>query len=269
MAKRLYASLSVWLLVWSVALPQSVENFRVVRVVGTVESSNLKRALRAEDIIPAGDQLRFRTRTDYIIVFHAQEGRKRIMGVPDNQPRELNILLQSFVKPDEKSTGTRGSDHAYIAKLQADLQDTVLILGNGTVELDPAHLSMKPTGSIKAQYRTKDKKSVIVTVTSGQSLHLDKKSLFPAMQLPTSRILLLYFSMESSSPLEAEEFLGNFTPIYVDDATLIPEIRSIIGSLKGKAADDIEKEIKEYLTQEYAKPISLQLTAWLKSNHLL
>lgn len=261
--------LSIWLLASSLAFSQTAERFRVVRVVGTVESTSLKRALRPEDLIPAGDQLKFRKPADYIIVFNAKEGRKRIMGVPDNQPRELNILLQSFVKPDEKNTGTRGRNTAYIAKLQADLQDTVVILGNGTIELDPAQLPLKGISVVKAQYKNRDGEKIVVKVTTGQTLHLDKKTLFPAAQLPASRILLLYFTMESSNSLEADEFLGNFSPVYVDDATLVPEIRSIIESMKGKRAEDVDRQIREYLIQEYGRPISIQLDAWLKSNHLI
>ena len=117
-------------------------NFRVVRVVGSVESSKLNRVIKTEDLIPEGDHLKFNSKNDYVILFHPKLGRKRIQGIPDSQPREFNILLQSFVKPDEKSTGTRGSDQAYIERLKVSLQDTVLILGDGTIELDPTFLSL-------------------------------------------------------------------------------------------------------------------------------
>ena len=250
-------------------LAQGVDNFRVVRVVGSVESSKLKRLIKTEDVIPEGDKLKFQSQRDYLIVFHPKQGRKRIQGVPDSQPREFNLLLQSFVKPDERSTGTRGSEQAYIDRLKSSFQDTVLILGNGTLELESKSILLKPPASVKAEYKMKDKKSVVLTVSSGQVLHLDKKTLFPDGQIHASKILLMYFTQDSNNPLDAEEFLGAFSPKYIGDEILLPEIRSIVESLKGRTSKEIEKETFDYLSHEYGKPQPMQLNAWLKTNRLL
>ena len=40
-------------------------------------------------LIPEGDQLKFQTKQDYLIVFHPKRGRKRIQGIPDSQPGSL------------------------------------------------------------------------------------------------------------------------------------------------------------------------------------
>lgn len=269
MKKYLIAYAIILILAISPGQSQTSGSFRVVRVVGTVESTKLNHALTTQDVIPDGDQLKFRAPSDYIIVFHPKQGRKRIMGVPDNQPREISQLLQSFVKPDEKSTGTRGSNPAYIDELKTSLQDSVLILGNGVVDVDPTQLSLRSPGSIRAQYKTKENKTVVITVSSGQTIRLDKKTLFPNSAVPSSRILVMYFLTESINPLESEEFLGNFSPVYVDDSILIPEVKSIATALQGSSAADIEREVYIYLSQEYGKPISSQLHTWLKSNQVL
>ncbi len=249
---------------------QDVANYRVVRVVGKVESSKLMRLIKTEDVIPEGDKLKFESKQDYLIVFHPKQGRKRIQGIPDSQPREFDMLLQSFVKPDERSTGTRGgSDQAYIDKLKTSLEDTVLILGNGALELESTGILLNAPASIKAEYKTKDKKSVVLTVSSGQLLHLDKKTLFPDGQIPSSKVLLLYFLFESSNILDAETFLGSFIPKYIDDEILLPEIRTIVKSLNGRPPKETEKEIFSYLSQEYSKPQPMQLHSWLKTNRLL
>ena len=123
-----------------------------MRVVGNIESNKLKRLVKTDDVIPEGDQLKFQTKQDYLIVFHPKQGRKRIKGIPDSQPREFKMLLQSFVKQDERSTGTRGGDQTYLERIS--FQDSVLILGNGILELDPAGLSLKAPATIKAEYIT-------------------------------------------------------------------------------------------------------------------
>lgn len=269
MAKHLLTSLALMIVCAFPLRAQTTGNYRVVRVVGNVESSILKRALKTEDVIPDGDHLKFKTKHDYLIIFHPKSGRKKIQGVPDEQPRELNTLIQSFLKPDEKSTGTRAINQAYLEQLKSSFQDKVLILGDGVIELDPNHISLKAPASIKAEYKPENKKSVVVTVSYGQTLRLDKKTLFPTPLASTPKVLLLYFLVNSSSPLESEDFLGNFVPVYVDDATLLPEIKSIAEALKGNTEAEIEKQIAEYLTHEYARPQPQNLHGWLKSNHLL
>lgn len=269
MVKPLLASLALIVVCAAPLRAQTTGSYRVVKVVGKVESSILKRALKIEDVIPDGDHLKFGSKQDYLIIFHPQSGRKRISGVPDEQPRELNDLLQSFLKPDEKSTGTRGANQAYLEQLKSSLQDKVLILGDGTIELDPKHISLKSPASIKAEYKTENKKSVVVTVSSGQTLHLDKNTLFPNPQTNTPKVLLLYFLVNSSNPLESEDFLGNFTPVYAEDTALIPEIKTIVESLKGSPVAEVEKQISAYLANEYARPQPQNLHGWLKSNHLL
>lgn len=269
MVKSLLASLAFIMVCAAPLLAQTTGSYRVVKVVGKVESSILKRALKIEDVIADGDHLKFGSKQDYLIIFHPKSGRKKIQGVPDEQPRELNKLLESFLKPDEKSTGTRAIDQVYLEQLKSSLQDKVLILGDGVIELDPKHLSLKGPASIKAEYKTDNKKSVVVTVSTGQTLHLDKNTLFPTPQPNTPKVLLLYFLVNSSNPLESEDFLGNFTPVYVDDATLVPEVKSIAESLKGSSAVEIEKQISEFLTHEYARPQPQNLLGWLKSNHVL
>ena len=83
------------------------------------------------------------------------------------------------------------------------------------------------------------------------------------------KVLLLYFAKESSNAYDAEEFLGNFVPVYVEDAIVIPEVRAIAESMKGNPADSVRKQIFKYLTQEYATPQPNNLDEWLKSRHLL
>lgn len=80
---------------------------------------------------------------------------------------------------------------------------------------------------------------------------------------------MLYFLFESSNILDAETFLGAFSPKYVSDEILIPEMRTIVESLKGRSSKEIEKEVYNYLSQEYSKPQPIQLHTWLKTNHLL
>jgi len=256
-------------LVSSPALPQSTDGYRVVRIVGAVQSTKLNRSLKTEDVIPPGDNLKFGSAKDYLIVFSPKGGRKRIVGVPDNAPRELSKLLESFVKPDERSTATRGSNPAYLDVIKTDFQDTVLILGSGLIELDPKQIPITAPGSIKAQYKTREGKNMIIRVSEGQTLHLDRATLFPESVSPASRIMLLYYEIDSNNPLDSKDLLGNFSPIFADDTKLLPEVKSIVEAMKGSSPDLIEKEVSNYLTQEYAKPSSLQLNAWLKSNRLL
>lgn len=253
----------------TVAVAQSAENYHVVRVVGKVQSTQLKRTLKTEDVISNNDQLTFGAPQDYIIIFNPKSGRKRIQGVPDAQPREIGVLLGSFLKPDEKNTATRSFNQEYLDALKSSLQDTVLILGDGVIELDPASISLKQPATIKAEYKGDGKKAVMLVISDGQTIRLGKKTLFPNLTGPTPKVLLLYFLKNSNSTIESEDFLGHFVPLYVDDATVLPEVKAICASMKGSTSKDIEEQVAVYLTNEYAKPQPLNLHSWMKSHRLL
>jgi hypothetical protein len=250
----------------SIVFAQTPAQYHVVRVVGTVESPVLKRALKTGDVIESKDQLRFSTKDSYIIINSPQTGRKRISGVPDNSPREFLQLLQSFVQPDTKSTSTRSLSMEYLESLQNSMHaDVLLVLGDGFIPVNTAKLSLAKPAIIRAWYYGDNKKVTYRDISDDKGFKLTGPALYENFNpsTPAKKVVVEYFENGNDDPIFSPGLLlGAFVPMYVDEAQLALEIRSLIETRHDKLA---LAEIKAYLLEEYAMAQENNLLAWLKA----
>jgi hypothetical protein len=242
---------------------QTPDQFHVVRVVGKVESPALNRALKTGDVIQSKDHLKFDSKESYIIVNSPQTGRKRISGVPDATPREFIQLLQSFVRPELKSTSTRHISIEYVESLQASMAfDTLLILGDGFIPVNTKKLSLAKPAIIRAWYTDDKRKRVYRPISNDKGFHLDKKSIHNENH--RGRVVIEYFEDEKEDPaFTPGTLLGAFVPLYADEAALAVEIKSLLSARDESST--VLGEISAYLQEEYAPAQEDNLKAWLKS----
>lgn len=245
-------------------------DYRVVKVSGTVESPRLKRALRTDDRIQEKDQLKFNDPTAYIIILHPEKGRKTIRGVPDQAPHELSNLLQSFLRPDKKNTGSRGLSEEYLEALVSSLKDTVLVLGNGSIPLDSRFLPLAAPAVVKARYQDEHKKVHFITISKEQSILLGRKELSLDHIKKPSRVYVQYFKKEPAAPTEAgDEILGYFVPLYVNEQDLVHEVKVVAALYEQETKEKLLEEVYKYLSAEYAPPHKLNLEAWLHQHKVI
>jgi hypothetical protein len=272
--KRLGVNLNILIylvvFVWGIGRGQTPAEYTVVRVVGKVESQTLKRELKTNDRIQAKDQLKFDRKESYIYVTSPQTGRKKISGVPDSAPREFLQLLESFVRPEYKSTSTRSISLQYLESLQNSLAfDTLLILDDGFIAINTGKLSLKPPAAIKAWYSL-NKKVVYRVISKENGLELNKSSLFESPTLPYPKVMVEYFEDANADPVfNPGILLAAFVPLYVNEESLMAEVKVLIGSATAKSYSPLFLEIKNYLSSEYASTQDDILKAWLKKNNLL
>ena len=262
----------IFLIITATVFAQSAEVFRVVVVSGQVDHAKLKRPVLKGDKISAGESLIFGTKTSFIIVISPKTGRKKIRGVPDPSPRELENLIQSFLTPDEKSTASRGMATEYWALLNESLRDTVLILGDGIITLDKDYIPLAPPAVVVAFYKGKQNEHVTKVLSSGQNICLGKKCLMnDGVQQIHSKVMIEYYLDERTSQElpGSGEFIGYFWPRYGDDAKIEEEIKIIIEALGKSPHDRILSEIKKFLGEEYGHVQEQNLISWLHSKKLL
>lgn len=258
------------ILITSVVLAQTPAQYRVVRVVGKVESPALSRELKTGDVIQSKDQLKFATKESYIIVNSPQTGRKRISGVPDNSPREFLQLLQSFVQPELKSTASRNIALEYLEKLQNSLRsDTLLIIGDGFVPVNIEKLPLTKPAAIRAWHYDERKKPKYLKVSNVETkgFYLNKKSVYGDEQPKVlHKVVIEYFEDENEDPMFSPGvLLGSFVPMYADEATLSSEIKALVEALNKQDSKALWIEITAYLRDEYAPAQEDNLKAWLKT----
>jgi hypothetical protein len=254
-----------------VALAQPAEQFRVITVNGSVENTKTKKQLQPGDRIASSDALKFGSREAYVIVISPKVGRKKISGVPDNNPRELENLVKSFLKPDEKSTGTRGSIEYWDA-LNQSLKDTVLILGDGIVPLDKEYINLDKPAVVVAFFKGKNNQHITRVVSRGQNLCLSARCLFEN-ELPErfGYLLVEYYENEKDSRdlPGSGKYIGYFVPNFANPANLEREARIISETLTDHSRDHVIKEIKKYLSEEYGHVQDDNLLQWLKDIKLI
>jgi hypothetical protein len=254
------------------AWAQNTEVYRVISISGSIEHVKQNRPLQQGDRISLTDPLKFSNKSDFVIVIHPKIGRKMIKGVPDNSPRELENLIQSFVKPTERSTASRSTSNEYWAALNETLKDTVVILGDGIINLNSEFVKLKPPAVVVAIYKVKKDNSISRKISSGQDIMLGKGKLFPEIgDEVKSKIMIEYYSDEKLS-LDlpgSGELIGNFWPRYLDEDKLERECRVILDVYADQPSTQSAKEIKNFIVEHYGRVEDNNFSQWLKQRHLI
>lgn len=249
---------------------QPKTTFTVIKVSGSIYSSTLKRAVTSGDVISPSDRLKFDSRTAYLHVVNAADGLKTIRDVPDDSPRELMGLLQTFMSNDKLAKSSRAAVEG-IGKLKHQMAfDSLLILGEGKLTIGPTQLSLQSPSGIKAIYTLNGNKMEPV-ISDANGFSLAKNSVFKettAVVLP--KVKIIYYENLSDGFFSPIEVLGDFKPVYVNEKNLVAELKPLIETLKasGTNSEKVEAEVIEYLTVEYAPPLAPNLNDWLTKNKL-
>jgi hypothetical protein len=259
------------LAIGTLAFAQKISDYRVVKVVGIVEDQVTKMPLKTGDVIPSNRQLKFDSRTSYIVVSSPDTGRKKISGVPDNQSRELFDLFQSFVQPEIKPTASRSISMAYLERLQTSLTfDTLLILSPAYIKVDTSKLSLAKPAIVRAWYHV-GKKITYKDASDATGIKLDRETIFGSHSGLHPRVIVEYFENENEDPMFGPGVLiATFVPLYVNENDVAGEVRAVISEQPSGASNSIIFDsVRSYLYNEYAATQEDNLWQWLRAKGLL
>lgn len=259
------------LLFSTIAWCQPKTAYTVIKVNGKVHSNFLKREIKTGDEIRPTDQLTFNNANAYIHVINP-EGRKTIRNIPDQSPRDLIVLLEKYLARDKRYLKSRGSISKYIESVSSKLShDTLLILGNGQIEIDSTQLTLRKPNGITASYEWGNQR-VEKIISDKTGFSLQQARLFgPGMTAPYPRVTIQYVSDVTDPFFSTGSVVASFTPYYTDEASLKNEVRAMIrsfGSTESKSGDAV-REVLDYLTSEYAPPVEENVVSWLEDNNLM
>ena len=260
------------LAIGTVANAQKVTDYRIVKVVGVVEDQVTKTPLKTGDVIPSNRQLKFDSRTSYIVVSSPETGRRKISGVPDNQSRELLELFQSFVQPDVRSTMSRSITKHYLERLEVSLKyDSLLILSPSYIPIDTSSLKLSKPAIVRAWYYV-GKDITYKRASDATSILLDKATIF-GTEVPKkrTRVILEYFTNEKDNPADAPGIhIASFIPKYANEDAIAEEVRSLVSAQPAGTSNTLTFDhIWTYLYNEYAPTQEDNLRQWLHAKGIL
>ena len=246
--------------------------YTVLRIVGKVESNLLKRVLQPGDRIDAKDKFTFGSRSAHVFLTSVKTGHVRIAGVPDSSPHEIMQLMEMFMRPDKKSSGSRGFSEEYTRHLENTMSyDTLLIIGDGRVPVDQSKLSLAAPAAVKALHWS-GKNVVYNKVSATDGIILTEKSLFGGLApAPLPKVQIMYYENENDDPMFSNSIpMGTFVPLFVGDKELLLEIKALTGFVKSEMIEaNLLDEIKKFLEAEYAMPQADNLNLWLVKNGIM
>lgn len=253
------------------AFTQSPSTFTVIKVSGSVYSAALNRTVKRGDELTASDKLKFDSQKSYLHVINPGLGLKTVRDIPDDSPRELMGLLQTFVT-NKSSRLSRGAVSTAIEKIRHELAyPKMLILGDGRIKIPTEEISLKSPAGIKASYNVSGNE-VEHIISDESGMNLGKHFVFDKDALKTfPEITITYYEDVNDRFFSEVELIGKFTPYYIEEESLSKELEVLIGILKlaGGDIDTIEANVVTYLTTEYEAPILSNLRDWLSANKLL
>lgn len=271
LAKSLSILLFLGLLTSPNAFAQTPTTFTVIKVSGSVYSSALKRTVKNGDVIAASDQLKFDSQKTYMHVINPGTGLKTVRDVPDDSPRELMGLLQAFVN-NKTSNLSRGTPTNAIEEIRHQLAyPTMLVLGDGRINVPTTDLPLKRPAGIKASFILKGNEMNQVISDEG-GFNLGKNFVFKSHDIQVfPEIIVMYYEDLNDQFFSMVEIIGKFRPYYTDEAALAKELKVLIGILQlaGGDTENIKTNVATYLTSEYEAPILTNLSNWLSTNNLL
>jgi hypothetical protein len=262
--------LAVFLLWFLPCLLIAQSTFTVIKVNGKVLSTALKREVKTGDLITTRDKLIFGDRDSYLHVFNPTQGRRTFRNIPDSSPRELMLLLEKFAAKDKTRTKSRGEAMEY-AEILAEkfLADTIVVLGNGTIPVDTAKLSLKEPSAIVAEFQINGQNHK-KTISDSMGFSLSRHNLFETASMTVYPRIAIWYYEDVADPLfSASSPIGNFVPLYVNEAALRSEINAIVASLKSVTKQQSMGYVVDYISQAYGAVIDENLNEWMKFNKVL
>jgi hypothetical protein len=250
---------------------QIITTYSVIKVNGKVVSKLLNREIRSGDLVKSNDQLVFESKDSYVHIINS-EGRKTLRNIPDNSPRELMQLMQTFLSQDKNNKTSRGTAVSNLESIKKQLfYDTLLILGKGTVSIDTTQTTLRSPAGVSMSYQYQDKK-ITKIISDKTGFNVGRSSLFSEPDISMYPKVTVMYNQDTNDPyFSPSVLLGAFVPYYVNEEVLQKELITIINTFKATNASSAKTkdEIIKYLSNEYAIPIQENVNAWLIEKKLL
>ena len=155
----------------------------------------------------------------------------------------------------------------YIETLSAQFSyDTILILGNGRVDIDTTKLRLQKPAGIQANYQL-DGAKIEKNISDANGFNLGKPQLITGTSSPFPRVSVFYMEDINDPFFQPSVLIGSFVPLYVSEDALKIEITAIHASMKNQPQKNKLTEIVNYLTTD-APVLEPNVVKWITEQGL-
>jgi hypothetical protein len=238
----------------------SQNNFKVIKVNGTILLKTKGTSLKTGTVFSEKDDLLFRSEDATAAVINSQKGRI----ILTNKNHDLSTARSNYL-PSMYNISTRGVLLMNIIDLRNHFSGKYVVLKRLAIEMDEKNFPMDNDHFFFFRYIYKAEEINKKLNYSGDSLIIDKKSLFTVdgnpIPRPDNTSIRLFYSNESES-IQVNEF----DLIFPDIKQLKEEIQIILSEIKGKTVKEKIEEINSFINEFYGKVNRENLISWLEDN---
>jgi len=248
-------------MVFSFAALQGQENFKVIKVNGTIVLREKGVYLETGTVFSEKEDLLFRTDDAVAAVMNPGKGRLILTSKSHN----LSAASSNYL-PSMYNISSRGGSLINIIDLQNNFSGKYVVLGKQKIEIERKNFPMNENNFFFLRYQYKGEEINKKLSFSDDTLIIDKKALFTVdgnpIPSPDNTAIRLFYRKGSES-IE----INKFDLIFPDTMQLWNEISIILEGFKAKTAKEKIGEVNGYINEFYGKVNTENLVSWLRNEH--
>lgn len=236
------------------------ENFRVIKVNGTIVLKTKGTSLETGTVFSEKEDLLFRSEDATAAVINSQKGRMILTDKNhDLSAAKSNYLASTY------NISTRGGSLTNLIDLRNHFSGKYVVLDRLAIEMNKKSFPMDKDHFFYLRYKYKNEEINKKLNYSADSLIIDKKSLYTVdgnpIPSPDNTSIRLFYRKGSESIQVSE-----FDLIFPDIKQLKKEVQIILDESKGKAVKEKIEDINSFLNEFYGKSNRENLVSWLEDN---
>ena len=242
----------------------SQENFKVIKINGTIVNEKSKSNLSRGSVFSDNDKFKFESSSSRAAVIN-NKGRYILQANNSN-----NAYAKAFLTPAMSNMSSRSGAIVNQVDLQNHFNGNYLIFKKDKIKISKDNFPMDENNFFYIRYDYKGESINKKLSYTNDTLVIDKKELIavdgkPIPNKEITNMELLYYKKAEGKSIS----VGDFKPVFVNEKDFKSEIEIILEGVKGKTKQEKIDEILSYVNDFYGKPNKENLVDWIEENFKL
>jgi len=242
----------------------SQENFKVIRVNGTIVNEKSNSNLAAGTVFSDNDKLSFGNSSSRAAVINSKG---RYILASNNSK---NAYAKSYLTPAMSNMSSRSGAIVNQVDLKNHFSGNYLIFKTSEVKVSKDNFPMDDNHFFYIRYEYKGENINKQLKNVNDTLIINKSELMtvdgkPIPNPEIKNMKIFYFDKTTSNSTE----IGAFNPVFVNEEELKSEVSILLEGLEKKTKQEKIDEVLSYINDFYGKPDKENLTDWLEANFKL
>lgn len=257
-----------FLLSFAISLTLFGQDYYVLQVKGIVKKNKTGELIKTKDMVKADDQLTFSSSSDAVAVVSPKSGRFILKPGKQNKSNELMSYVKDALTPASTRLSTRSGGLNNMLDLKTFFSQPILLLPELQYKVNGQSfpIAEKTFFFIQYQYR-RESINKQLKINPDSLLSINRSDLFKidGKSVNESEIktpVLHYYSDKGSVLISPISFtLADLTAVKNEVEVLVETLGT-----SEKDSSKIQNEILNYLSEQYGRVDSDNLTRWLNQN---